>query len=154
MILLDWFTSGRKALGEEWMFERFHSVNEVIIDGRRVARDAMLLENQTGETHQPELSRPLAKRLEPYSCYAMLFLSGPLVQSIVARLHEKLRSVSVMRTSTPERVLWAITSIEDERMFMIRVAGIETEDVKGWLKASLRPLEDVIGIDTYRKTFV
>lgn len=160
MILLDWFTSGRKALGEEWMFERFHSVNEVIIDGRRVARDAMLLENRSvqdpvaGDTHQPELSRSLAERLKPYSCYAMLFLCGPLVQCIIAHLHEKLRSVSVFRTATPARVLWAMTSVDDGRVFMIRVAGIETEDVKSWLEESLRPLEDVIGIDTYRKTFV
>ncbi|KAF9022979.1 hypothetical protein BDZ89DRAFT_1070340 [Hymenopellis radicata] len=43
--ILDWITSGRRSLGEEWAFSRYYSVNEIFLDGKRIARDVMLLED-------------------------------------------------------------------------------------------------------------
>ena len=43
-VVLDSSTSGRKSLGEEWEFWRYYSVNDVWANGRRVAKDVMLLE--------------------------------------------------------------------------------------------------------------
>lgn len=153
MILLDWFTSGRKSLAEEWVFSRYYSVNEIIVDGRRVAKDVTLLEDPSLH-NQLELARPLGERLRPYSCYAMLILCGPMVQDVVLRLNEKLQSLSVFKTTSPSPLLWAMSTADTERLSVIRVTGIETEDVKSWLRESLRPLERVIGVDTYRKAFV
>ena len=39
VVLLDWISSGRKALGEDWSFSRYYSLNELWVDGKRVARD-------------------------------------------------------------------------------------------------------------------
>ncbi|KAG6336126.1 hypothetical protein ID866_2964 [Astraeus odoratus] len=160
MVLLDWFTSGRKSLGEEWDFSRYYSVNELIIDGRYAARDVMLLEDPflrsplAERVQHPRSSRPLNERLKPYSCYAMLILCGPLVQNTVTQLNRKLQSLSVFKTATPPQMLWAMTPVDDGRVFVIRAAGVETEIVKNWLRESLRPLEDIVGVDTYRKAFL
>lgn len=158
MVLLDWFTSGRKSLGEEWVFSRYFSVNEVNVDGRRIAKDVMLLEEPLHDdtvvgTHWPKSRRSLSDRLKPYSCYATLIVCGPLVHGVVAQLEDKLRSLTVLVMVTPPRVLWGMTPVDDGNIFVIRVAGLETEDVKDWLRESLRPLEEVVGIDTYRKAF-
>lgn len=158
MVLLDWFTSGRKSLGEEWMFSRYFSVNEVNVDGRRIAKDVMLLEeplhdDTVASTRRLGSHRSLSDRLKPYSCYATLIVYGPLVHSVVAQLKDRLRSLSVLGMVAPARVLWAMSSVDDGDTFVIRVAGLETEDVKDWLRESLRPLEEVVGIDTYRKAF-
>ncbi len=59
-VILDWFTSGRMARGEEWAFERYRSVNEIWIHGRRVARDVMLLES-------PKDSVSITKRADSHS---------------------------------------------------------------------------------------
>ncbi|KIJ68581.1 hypothetical protein HYDPIDRAFT_24841 [Hydnomerulius pinastri MD-312] len=161
LVLLDWVTSGRKSLGEEWAFSRYYSVNEVYVDGRRVARDIMLLEDPSlqdqpspEDTQAPTLSRTLKDRLKPYSCYAMLILCGPLTWEVVTRLSEQYQSISVFKAGTPARMIWALSPVDDGRAYVVRAAGVETEDVKSWLRDSLRGFEDIIGVDTYRKVFV
>jgi len=46
LIVFGSFTSGRKSLGEEWKFWRYYSVNDLWANGRRVAKDVMLLEQE------------------------------------------------------------------------------------------------------------
>ena len=160
LVLLDWVTSGRKSLGEEWVFSRYHSLNEVFLDGRCIARDIMLLEEPSPVQPTPEiaqskgLSRTLGERLHPYSCYATLILSGPLVQDVVAHLDKLYQSITVFRTTSPVRLIWALSPISEGKGYVVRVAGMETEDVKDWLRESLLKFQDIVGVDTYLKLFV
>jgi len=159
LVLLDWVTSGRKSLGEEWVFSRYHSLNEVFLDGRCIARDIMLLEEpspiKTPEIIQSQgLCRTLGERLQPYSCYATLILSGPLVQGVVAHLDKLYKSITVFKTASPARTIWALSPISEGKGYIVRAAGVETEDVKDWLRESLRGFQDIVGIDTYLKLFV
>jgi len=158
--LLDWVTSGRRALGEEWDFLRYHSINEVFIEGRRVARDVLLLENSalditscSSPSRDPPL-RTLKERLSPYSCYAMLYLYGPRTHGVVTDLQAKYHSISVYKRTAPERFLWSLSPVDDGKGTVLRAAGVETEDVKQWLREALKGLEAVVGIDEYRKAFV
>ncbi|KAF9244580.1 UreD urease accessory protein-domain-containing protein [Melanogaster broomeanus] len=158
LVLLDWVTSGRKSLGEEWAFSRYYSVNEVFLDGRRITRDVTLLEDPSSQTQLPSgmqgTSRTLSERLKPYSCYATLILCGPLAQEVTAQLSKQYQSISIFKTTLPARMIWALSPVEEGRTYVVRAAGVETEDVKSWLRESLRGFEDAIGIDTYRKVFV
>ncbi|KAF8846261.1 UreD-domain-containing protein [Paxillus ammoniavirescens] len=161
LVLLDWITSGRKSLGEEWEFSRYYSVNEVFLDGRRITRDIMLLEDLSlqsqlppGNTQLQGSSRTLMERLKPYSCYAMLVLCGPLAQEVTTQLSREYQSISIFKTTSPARLVWALSPVEEGRTYVVRVAGIDTEVVKSWLRDALRGFENVIGIDTYRKAFV
>ncbi|KIK82297.1 hypothetical protein PAXRUDRAFT_832293 [Paxillus rubicundulus Ve08.2h10] len=156
LVLLDWVAAGRKSLGEEWEFSRYYSVNEVFLDGRRITRDIMLLEDFSLQSQPPgsiQLHRTLKERLRPYSCYAMLVLCGPLAQEVAAQLSREYQSISIFKTS-PARLVWALSPIEEGKTYVVRVAGIEIEDVKSWLRDALRGFENIIGIDTYRKAFV
>jgi urease accessory protein len=164
--LLDWYTSGRRARGEEWAFTRYYSVNEVIVDGVRTARDVVLLEEEEedgGGAESEDSSRrvlllprrTLADRMGPYACYATLLLYGPLVQGVVRSLEEKMEKTVVFRVREPLDVLWSLSAVHgktDGRV--VRVAGKETEDVKRWLCDALRGLVDVIGAEVYSKIFV
>lgn len=159
LVLLDWVTSGRKSLGEEWVFSRYHSLNEVFLDGHCIARDIMLLEGppqvETAEITQSQgLYRTLGERLKPYSCYATLIFLGPLVQHVVARLDKLYQSTTVFKITSPARTIWALSPISEGKGYILRAAGVETEDVKNWLRESLRGFEDIVGVDTYRKLFV
>lgn len=150
-MILDWVTSGRISLGEEWVFSRYYSVNEILHNRKRIAKDAMLLDNE-------ELgglpNRPLRERLQPYSCYAMLILFGPSLQSIIAELSTRYDKISVFKASTPARLIWSLSTIDSANQgVVVRVAGIETEMVKGWLREALRGLEPIVGIDVYRRAF-
>lgn len=151
-VILDWITSGRMSMGEEWAFSHYHSVNELFHDGKRIAKDAMLLDNERQGNTVPE--RTLRQRLLPYSCYAMLVLYGPRLQSIVADVTGKYDLISVFRTRMPSPILWSLSPIDRARQgIVIRVAGIETEAVKLWLKQTLSGLEEIVGKDVFRRAF-
>ncbi|KAI0067783.1 UreD-domain-containing protein [Artomyces pyxidatus] len=151
--LLDWYTSGRRAIGEEWVFARYHSTNEVFVDGSRVARDAMLLDGAPLNV-RPLPARSLADRMGPYACYATLILYGPLVEEVVRALDVRFQAISVFQVRAPLDVLWSLSPVRGQAGRIVRVAGKTTENVKGWLKDALRGLESVVGVDVYSKAFV
>ncbi|KAJ7225641.1 UreD urease accessory protein-domain-containing protein [Mycena pura] len=151
LVLLDWITSGRKSRGEEWLFSRYYSVNEIMVEGKRVAKDVMLLENE--DAAQATLPvRTLADRLAPYSCYATLFLYGPQVQGVIGALKEVYGQISVLKSREPAELLWSLSALSDSGA-VVRVAGKETEEVRRWLGEMLRPLEVVLGKDVFRQAF-
>lgn len=165
--LLDWYTSGRRARGEEWAFARYYSVNEVFVDGTRSARDVVLLEGtDTGVVASCPAAargaqllpqRTLADRMGPYACYATLLLYGPRLQGVVRTLEDRMRAATVFQVKEPLDVLWSLSPVrgeagEDGRI--VRVAGKETEDVKMWLSDALRGLVEVIGGEVYSKIFI
>lgn len=148
LVLLDWFTSGRMSMGEEWSFSRYCSANEIRINGKQVVKDVTLLEEQKISTR----SRPLAARLAPYSCYAMMILFGPLVQGLISKLTSQYKKISVFRSKGPTDLLWSLSTLA-ENGAVIRVAGMEVEMVRRWLGVSLSSIEDIIGADIYRSVF-
>jgi urease accessory protein len=162
--LLDWYTSGRRARGEEWAFARYYSVNEVFVDGTRSARDVVLLEGADTASHpaaargaQPLPRRPLADRMGPYACYATLLLYGPRLQGVVQVLEDRMRAATVFQVKEPLDVLWSLSPVRGEAGDdgrIVRVAGKETEDVKKWLSDALRGLVEVIGGEVYSKIFI
>ncbi|CAE6511319.1 unnamed protein product [Rhizoctonia solani] len=152
LVLLDWFTSGRMARGEEWVFERYYSRNEVWIDEKRVARDVMLLTQEQESGVLPR--RTLKDRLSPYACYATLILLGPLVQPLVRSLQTSYGGISQRQRSDPENLIWSLSPLVESDGICIRVAGKETELVRQWLKVRLVGLESVVGTEAYSKAFV
>ncbi|KAK7468765.1 hypothetical protein VKT23_003266 [Stygiomarasmius scandens] len=154
-VVLDWITSGRRSLGEEWVFERYSSVNEIFVDEKRVARDVVVLEAETGTENLIRVQRTLADRMRPYSCYATVLLTGPAMESIVEGIKGEYEKISVMKAYSPQELLWSLSPIQNSGSgAIVRVAGKDTELVKEWLRNSLSRLEDLVGADVYRRAFV
>jgi urease accessory protein len=165
VVILDWLTSGRKALNEDWVFTRYYSENEVYIGGKRWARDVMLLETDESSTSDVGLGplprRTLGERLSPYSCYAMVMLYGTQVQNVIKNLQAMFETITVFKRRVPEDLIWSFSLIEipsAEGLLVgegaiVRVAGKGTEQVKMWLKEGLRGIEDAVGVDVYRRAF-
>jgi len=152
IVLLDWITSGRKALGEDWSLSRYYSLNEVWVDAKRIARDAMLLEeNQfSSSIGSRELwlpPRTLGDRLAPYSCYATVLLYGPLTTSTVQGLMTSYSEVTAFKHASRPPLIWSVSTICDDQGCVLRVAALETEDARNWLGSALRRLEAVVGSD-------
>ena len=170
------------AIGEEWCFTRYRSINEVHIGTERVARDVLLLSQvdssaptttTTTTSSSPPHPRPrtlrprtLAEKLAPYACYATLLLFGPATTALAAHLasmYDGIRQMQVRSSrgsgsgsspSSPEALLWSFSPLADGRGCIVRVAGTETDRVKAWLKEQLRGLEEVVGRDAYARAFV
>jgi urease accessory protein len=152
LVVLDWVTSGRVALGEEWAFSRYYSANHVWVEGKRIVKDVMLLEDPETDM-KPLARRTLFDRLSPYSCYATLILYGPVVKNVIREMTERYEAITVFKTTVPAALIWSLSSISDGAGCVVRVAGKETECVREWFGHALRELESVIGIDVYRKAF-
>lgn len=152
VILLDWITSGRKSLGEDWVFSKYLSVNELFVEDRRVARDVMLLEEDCSSLKALPI-RPLADRLSPYSCYATLILYGPRTIQAVKHLSECFGSITVFKHAARPSTLWSLTLLDDGKGCMLRVAARTAEDARTWLGEALHPLRDIVGADVYNRTF-
>ncbi|PFH54785.1 hypothetical protein AMATHDRAFT_134638 [Amanita thiersii Skay4041] len=156
LLVLDWLTSGRKMLGEEWAFSRYYSSNEIWVANKRVMRDVMLLEEDDVKQvpHDPP-PRSLAEKLAPYACYATVFFYGPRMRETIASLNGEYETIRVFKTQAPQELLWSMSPIAaaDGLGAVLRVAAIETELVKKWLSNALRGLEDVISKDVYRRAF-
>jgi urease accessory protein len=151
--MLDWITSGRKSLGEDWEFSRYYSSNQFWIGGSRIAKDDTLLE----DSNNLQISRTLRDRLAPYSCYATLVLIGPLVCNIVDELQNEYQSLSVFAQSSPQKLLWSMSPLIDNGKrsdaWIIRIAAIDSEAAKHWLKDALHGLRSIVGQDVYLRTF-
>ncbi|KAG6862419.1 hypothetical protein C0995_011859 [Termitomyces sp. Mi166 len=157
IVVLDWLTSGRMSMGEEWAFSRYHSANEVWVEGKRVAKDVMLLDEeqlQVDSTNASEVPfRTMHDRLAPYSCYAMVILYGPLVERTIQHLTALYDQISIFKTKTPGDMLWSLSPMTSDSGAIVRVAGKETETVKRWLGQSLQELQDAVGREVYQKAF-
>ena len=154
VVILDWITSGRMSRGEEWAFSRYYSVNDIWYNGRRVAKDVTLLDNHDHPENACIPKRPLQNKLQPYSCYAMLFLYGPRVHHIIAELVSQYNKISILKSKVPSQLIWSTSPIDSTGQgVVVRVGGDETETVKAWLKQVLSGIEHIIGKDAYGRIF-
>ncbi|KAG5647615.1 hypothetical protein DXG03_008968 [Asterophora parasitica] len=155
LVVLDWFTSGRMSMGEEWAFSRYYSANEVWLEGKRIAKDVVLLDKEFQDRSPSKVPpRCMADRLAPYSCYAMVIMCGPAAQNIVRHLETQYDQISVFKTRTPAEMLWSLSPMTAGKGAILRVAGKETEPVKRWLGQALAGLEETCGAEVYRRAFV
>ncbi|GAA6047263.1 hypothetical protein JCM3770_001856 [Rhodotorula araucariae] len=184
LVLLDWYTSGRMALGggdngEAWEFERYKSENEVWLGGRRIAKDVLLLEDETpspptaiaaggGEQsdghaaaaqpqqqQQPETT--YRARAAPYACYATLFLFGPACTGILASVAAEFAALVQHKQRAPFSLVWSFSPLAGHPAGggIARCAGDSTEAVREWVTHVLQQggIEDIIGRDLWKSAF-
>ncbi|GAA5908372.1 urease accessory protein UreD [Sporobolomyces salmoneus] len=180
LILLDWFTSGRMRFngrggggepangngpgtegeGEEWEFDRYHSQNELWIKGNRIVKDVLLLEDEEPSTLSPESIRggretTYRHRVDPYSCYAALFLFGPQTERLRSSISKTFGSLTQYTQSRPYSLLWSYSQLEGGGG-VARCAGHSTEAVKEWVCELLEAgkgeggIEELIGKDLWK----
>lgn len=151
LILLDWITPGREYLqerDEKWTFDSYRSRNEVRVGGRVVIRDVLLLEQQQDDT----TTIPLSNRTKPYSIYANLFLLGPTAQPVINSLQEEFTQIQQRVVRVVQPLLWSLSllnALDGRKIAVVRIAGMETDQVRTWLRERLRALRSVVGDDLY-----
>ena len=126
VVILDWFTSGRKARGERWAFGRYESRLELRAEQRTLFRDALVLDQKDG---------PLAgnARMGRCDCYATVLLAGPRLKTAAADL----LAWTAARPAEPADGLAFSASPAAADGAVLRVAGAGTEQVSRWLRERL-----------------
>lgn len=134
LVLLDWFTSGRRAHGERWAFHRYASRLELCIDEQCVLRDAVRLSDAEGPVAG-------AGRMGRFDCCAMLLLAGT---SLAGPAEDLVRSIE-QRPLSPDAPCMLAASRSGWGA-IVRIAGISTEQVAHEVVQHLRFLRSILGV--------
>lgn len=155
VVLLDWVNSGRGERtqktaprpwgekqhinGEEepvretevWTMGYYSSTNEIVVGDKVVARERMVLDNDKGK-YMDGLS-PTAQRLRPYHVYATVMIYGAPFVALRKHFAELVDQTSQFQLPLPPGLLWSYSATSEEGG-ILRVAGVEVEDVRVWLR--------------------
>ncbi len=139
LLMLDWFTSGRKARGERWAFQRFASSTQVRVENRVVFRDVLSLDPADGPIDSP-------MRMGLVDCFATVVIVGPAFESLCETVLKRIADKPARESGG---VMFAASPIPGGAM--LRVAGIEIEAVGRWLKMMLADVKNVLGQDPWMR---
>ncbi|KLT39902.1 UreD-domain-containing protein, partial [Cutaneotrichosporon oleaginosum] len=135
VLLLDWINSGRgdrPAEEEYWAMEYYASTNELVFGNRVLARERMILDNGK---HTGDSLSPTARRLAPYHVYATVLVYGPQFARLRAHLDALGDATSQFQVPRAPGLLWSYSPLS-EVCGMVRVAGLEVEDVRDWMRGA------------------
>ncbi|KND04603.1 uncharacterized protein SPPG_00321 [Spizellomyces punctatus DAOM BR117] len=166
LVLLDWFTSGRKSRGEAWQFDRYASVNEIWVEGdaaqssaKLILRDAWLLDDEKDSACNPKTGdqHTYKERVEPYHCFANLILAGHRVSNLVAAAMNAFDKVLITASgsggcavsSSIQSLIWSASplplAVGDITGIVIRAAAMDTPIMRTFLNEMLVGLDAELG---------
>jgi len=138
LVCLDWMTSGRRASGERWAFDRYRTRLAIRVDGRAVCYDAVTL---------AAADQPLGERFGRFDVLATLAIVGPMFRDVSERLIARAAGRPIERH--PDTVM-AVSPLA-EAGALIRLAGRAVEDVGRTLRDCLDFLPAVLGDDPWTR---
>jgi urease accessory protein len=142
LLLIDWLTSGRAACGERWAFDRYRTETAIAVDGKPVARDAVLLDPLDGPVGAPH-------RMGRFDCLASVYLLGPLFAGAAAQLLARVGAMPVRRRAE----LIAAAGPLGNGGALLRVAGGGAERVGSFLRSQLADASGAFGADPWSRKF-
>jgi urease accessory protein len=157
-LILDWVNSGRgqqqgysgaSNTAEVWSMARYASTNEVLIGDKTVMRERMILDNSLlpNPRSRPNDLSSIAKHLAPYNVYATVLIIGPKLQPLLEYLRIMVDKVQQFQLQRPPKLTWAFSPVEAGKGGVVRIAAVEVEDVKMWLRQTLSNggVRDLVG---------
>jgi len=133
LVLVDWMTCGRAAMGERWAFAKYDSRNDVWVADKTLVRDAVRL-----DASEQSLDSALASG--PMDCLASVVLIGPAVYSQAKAWHDAIVAAPLEKQAD----VWASAS-PVEGGFVIRLVGRATQHVGKVLRDAMAWLEPTVG---------
>jgi len=86
-----------------------------------------------------------------------MMMFGPLVVDVARSLVEKQTKILQMQLLKPPDFMWSISELlghgGTDPVWVLRVAGVDTDTVKRWLQEELKGVEELVGREAYSKTF-
>ena len=138
LVLIDSFTSGRRAFGERWAFDEYDTRLIVRSSGRLVLHDALALKTDDG---------PIASRLDRFEIIATAALIGAPLHAQAADL---IMTVNAAPLERRPGLLCQASALRDG--CLLRVAGTSVEQVGHAVRDLLSCVPGLLGDDpwTYR----
>jgi urease accessory protein len=137
LVMVDWLTSGRRARGERWAFDRYESHCDIWAEGRCAFRDAVVLDPNHGG-----LATTL--RMGRCDCFATIVLLGQTLRTYSDQLIEFVHAQPIDRDAP---LIFSASPIVGG--VVCRVAGATTETVAQWIRQRLAFVPSLLGQDPW-----
>ena len=138
LVCLDWMTSGRRARGERWLFDRYRATLSIRHASRLICYDAVTLDAGDGS---------IGDRFGRFDVLATLALVGPAVGPDAARLLDALARAPVERR--PDLLMSAAPLAGGG--VMVRCAGRSVEAVGRAVRSAVPSLSALLGDDPWMR---
>jgi urease accessory protein len=138
LVLVDWMTSGRHAIGERWAFQHYSSRIDVRRDGRRIVYDQIILGAGDGS---------IAERLGAFDVCLTALISGPRISSAAAAIVDAAALQPIERRSS---LVVSAFRVADGGA-LLRIAGTGVEQVGVALRERMGFLVDWLGDDPWTR---
>jgi urease accessory protein len=138
LVLLDWITSGRHAVGERWAFDHYSSRNDIRRAGRRILYDTLLLDQEDG---------PVGERLGRFDVCLTAVITGPKVADAAAAVVLAAGALGVKRLPDLVTAAWRLP----DGGALLRMAGFSVEQVGGALRRECSFLAELLGDDPFSR---
>ncbi len=138
LVMVDWITSGRHAVGERWAFHHYASRIDIRRTDKRIVYDAMLLDAGDGS---------IGERLGAFDVCLTAVLTGPLVADAAASIVHAASELAVQKQSNFIAAAWALP----DGGALLRMSGTSVEQVGAVLRQRLAFLRDLLGDDPWSR---
>ena len=136
LVAVDWMTSGRRASGERWQFERYENRLTVRCDGRLVLFDSVALSADEGD---------LPSRMGRFDVLCTVTLVGSALQKAIVEILSAVADVPLTRRAD---LLTYAAPLRDAGC-ILRIAGRSVEDVGRALAHHLAFVSCLLGDDPW-----
>jgi urease accessory protein len=140
LVFVDWLSSGRRASGEHWAFDRYSSRTIVRSDGRLVFADGLELSASAAD---------LRARMGRFEALAVVVLAGARISPWAGPLLEAVDQSPVVRR--PESYLSIARLDHAGAGAVVRIAGESVEAVARRLREVLGFLPALLGDDPWAR---
>jgi urease accessory protein len=148
LVLLDWFTAGRVARGEEWQFRRLQTRNSIYLektsDEKKTTRELVFVDSILLRSEEGPMSSQ--HRVGRYRCFAMLLFLGPKVAALSDSIRAEVAAQPVGRET---QFLTGASPVRDG--LVLRLAGMDVETVAREVRRCLAPLQALLGDDPWAR---
>jgi len=138
LVLVDWMTSGRHAVGERWAFRHYGSRIDVRRSGRRLFYDHVRLDESDGN---------IAERFAGFDVCLTAVITGPLVSSAAKAIVQATAALPIDKHSDMVMSAWTLP----DGGAVVRIAGPGAEQVGAALRERLEFLRDALGDDPWSR---
>ncbi len=138
LVMVDWMTSGRHAVGERWAFSRYESRFDVRRGSHRIFLDGLVLE--------PNVDT-VVRRMGHFDVLLTAIISGPLVCDAARDLVDRVSKASVVPRAD---LVFSAATLRDGGA-LLRMAATSIEQMAHTLRSHLAFLSPLIGDDFWSR---
>jgi urease accessory protein len=136
LVVLDWMTCGRQAMGERWAFDSYTSRLELWRGDRRALYDGLVLGPAEGG---------VAQRMGRFNVWGTLVMVGPLVLEAATDIVARTRNLPVERHSD---VIISASPLTPDGV-LLRLAGESVERIRSVLRTHMGFLRPHLGDEVW-----